>query len=666
MINFLSFGKKQHLFCLFCLSNFNYVQAQLGSFDNTFNSNGKFFSGQNGSVYEVMVQTDEKIILAGGTYVSSPDFYVSRLNSDGSLDLTFGTAGEIIVDIASNSTEYIRASSIQADGKIIVAGDFSNGFGNDIALMRFNTDGSIDNTFGISGITITDFLYQEYVSSIALQADGKIVIGGTLNSSEANHLVARYNTDGTLDGTFGTGGYVYYHLGSPFSYEKLNSIAIQADGKIVIGGTAYGVVDSDYCLARLLTNGNLDPTFGVGGKALFDIGGSTDVIKSIAIQTDGKIVACGTTYLGGYDEIGLVRYNSDGTLDNTFGSSGITISSAGTATDYANKILLQPDGKIILTGEASLTGDQDVFIARYDTFGLLDNTFGTSGVFITTISSDYDFTTASTLDTDGKVVIAGSFGNKIGAARFLVSCFPTLLVSNPVNDTVCDGGSHYLFVNVQYGHGYQWQVDGGSGFVDLAGENNDSLLINSIIFAMDGFKYRCIYTDNCATNVDTSNFALLNVSTINTSLIQTATNLTANVPGATYQWLDCNLGNSPVAGETNALFSPTANGLYAAQITFNGCVDTSICTAVIGIGIDEINSETRVNIYPNPSTGQFSIESNVQLEDYLVVNVYGQNVFTGKIENNKIDISTLNNGMYELILQNNSGKQVIKTIIKNE
>jgi uncharacterized delta-60 repeat protein len=219
----------------------------------------------------------------------------------------------------------------------------------DFGLIRFNSDGSLDTAFGSAGIVTTDFSGQDdeaYAS--ALQPDGKIVAVGRTTSSQSVFALARYNSNGLLDTTFGTGGKVITSF-FPNDFSFAGTMAIQPDGKIVAGGGGLSV-ETQAQLARYNSDGSLDPTFGVGGKLIdYNFGEA----RSLALQSDGKIVVASYPFIG---DLALTRYNSDGSVDTTFGTSGYVTGDAPWA------IVLQPDNKIVAAGQTLV----DFRIARYN------------------------------------------------------------------------------------------------------------------------------------------------------------------------------------------------------------------------------------------------------------------------------------------------------------
>jgi uncharacterized delta-60 repeat protein len=281
----------------------------------------------------------------------------------GDLDPTFGTGGMVTTDI-NRSTDIANAVAIQADGKLVVVGetykhnDFST---EDFVVTRYNTNGTLDNTFGVGGRVRTDFPGLAAVpSSVVIQTDGKIVVAGgafPLFTFLGNFEMVRYNPNGSLDRSFGSGGIVTTTFPEG-SYAS--DVALQPDGKIIAAGTVF--VDfiigessnTDFALARYNPDGTLDASFGNGGQVSTDFFGMEDDAFSVLIQPDGKIVAVGSANNPAtYYDFAAVRYLSNGTIDTTFGVAGKVSNDFGDQNfDRAQSAALQADGRIVAAGFA--------------------------------------------------------------------------------------------------------------------------------------------------------------------------------------------------------------------------------------------------------------------------------------------------------------------------
>lgn len=323
----------------------------------------------------------------------------------GQVDTGFGRTGIITTQIGS-SDDAAYGVAIQADGKIVAVGSGTSSTP-DFAIVRYNPDGSLDNSFGTGGRVITPFGNSSDVAyAVAIQSDGKIVAAGTTNNgSNYDFALARYRADGSLDPSFGSGGKVTTALGN--SNDLAFAVVIQTDGNIVAGGYGYSGAPNYFGLARYYPNGALDPSFGTGGKVLTPIGGADDYIASLALQTDGRIVAAGYAAIASNLDFALARYNTDGSLDSSFNGTGKITTAIGTQNDVANSVKIQGDGKIVAAGYATTASNIDIALVRYNTNGSLDTSFGTNGKVTTAIGSGNDFAQASVIQANGKIVIAG-------------------------------------------------------------------------------------------------------------------------------------------------------------------------------------------------------------------------------------------------------------------
>jgi uncharacterized delta-60 repeat protein/uncharacterized repeat protein (TIGR01451 family) len=386
--------------------------AAPGALDPSFGSGGEVttdFGGSDGA-QAVAIQSDGKIVAVGGTFsFPSGDFALARYNADGSLDPSFGSGGKMTTDFGG--FDAASAAVIQPDGRIVAAGRSGSG---DFALARYNADGSLDPTFGSGGKVTTDFGGFDAAFGVALQADGKIVAAGQ-GGPGGGFALARYNTDGSLDPSFGSGGEVTTHFTS--GVEVVIAVAIQLDGKIVVTGQTFAGGFQRFALARYNTDGSLDASFGSGGIVATNFGFDSAFGGALAIQSDGKIVAAGRA---GTDFL-LARYNGDGSPDATFGSGGIvTTDFGGTFFDAAFGVALQSNGKIVAAGGTFSFPSADFALARYNPDGSLDASFGSGGK-LTTDLGGFDVANGVALEADGKILAAGTggSGSDFALARYL-------------------------------------------------------------------------------------------------------------------------------------------------------------------------------------------------------------------------------------------------------
>jgi uncharacterized delta-60 repeat protein len=384
--------------------------AQPGSLDKSFSDDGIVITNlEKGEWHNsvewgsaLVIQPDGKLVIAGSSGIDNPKFAMARYNSDGSLDSNgFGSGGSVQLQIGDRYSE-VTAMALQKDGKIVVTGvRIYDSDSTDIGIIRYNTDGSLDSTFGSGGIVIYTGFAVQVARAIALQKDGKIVVGGWAGnpiSYEYDYILLRYNNDGSLDSTFGKGGVLITDLGDREEYGY--ALVIQPDGKIVLAGYCH----TGFALLRFNSDGSRDPGFGNSGAVITPISKDATV-RALAIDGNGKIVAGGDAIFDTYGRFILARYNKNGSLDSNFATGGIITTIMG-KNDRANAVAIQSDGKIVLAGTSWNTWtDYDVALARYDQDGIPDFEFGSDGKVKTDIGAD--FCNAIAIQPDGKIVIAG-------------------------------------------------------------------------------------------------------------------------------------------------------------------------------------------------------------------------------------------------------------------
>ncbi|MBA3681453.1 MAG: hypothetical protein H0W73_09855 [Bacteroidetes bacterium] len=340
----------------------------------------------------------------------------------GALDATFGTAGKVTTALFNptlNEQDEIRSIAIQPDGKIVAAGFSNNGTNGDFSLARYLSTGVLDNTFGLgNGVQKTQMATgNDEGYAVAIQSDGKIIVAGMATAPvtfNKGFALARYTAAGVLDNTFGASGKVITQVSNLTGDAYATCMAIQNDGKIVVAGYVDNGANNDIAVARFNSNGTIDNTFGMSsnGFVVQAVGGNHDQANCIIIQPDGKIIVAGftqsSTNLISKDSF-IIRYNSNGLVDNTFGSAGLgTITNMNIGEDEIFSMALQANGNIVTSGFASnASGNYDIAIARYTSLGNLDNTFNSNGKIIQTVGNSTDVGRAVTIQTDGSIVVAG-------------------------------------------------------------------------------------------------------------------------------------------------------------------------------------------------------------------------------------------------------------------
>jgi uncharacterized delta-60 repeat protein len=385
------------------------ANAVPGALDTTFGGDGKVTTR-----FMAGAGAEGVAIQANGKIVAAglagEKFALARYNRDGTLDSTFGGSGRVTTRFTVGSA-FARDVAIQGDGKIVAGGDV--GLPGRFALARYNRHGSLDATFGGDGKVITRFMAgSASAEGVAIQANGKIVAAGL--AGDGRFALARYLTNGTLDTTFGGDGKVTtrFIVGSANAFD----VAIQQDGKIVVAGTAGG----RFALARYNHDGTLDVTFGGDGRVITRFTSGAEGARGVAIQGDGKIVAAGyisAGLVGGFGEFALARYDTDGTLDTTFDGDGKVTTDLTPGLDYANDVAIQQDGRIVAAGFAA---DVERFgLARYEVNGALDTTFSGDGEVTTNFTPGFDEADGVAIQGNGKIVAVGGAGGRFALARYL-------------------------------------------------------------------------------------------------------------------------------------------------------------------------------------------------------------------------------------------------------
>jgi uncharacterized delta-60 repeat protein len=409
------FMKRLFLFTMFLLSAAGIALSAEGDLDVTFGKTGivTFNSGNNDAVSAVAVQSDGKLVIAGtASNGLNSDVLILRLNSDGTPDAAFGEAGTVTFNSSANASDAGKALAVQLDGKIIVAGAASNGVDNDALILRLNSDGTLDTTFGVGGVTTFNGGGSDAANGLAIRSDGKIVISGqSFNGANNDCLVIRLNSDGSPDTTFGTAGVFLYNGGGS---DICNAVAVSSDGRTAaVGRTSVGT-NNDVLVIRLHSNGSRDLSFSADGVATFNSGANGgDAGNAAAIQPDGKILVAGQTFNGSNSDALVLRYSTVGTLDPAFGTDGVvTFNSGANGDDAFRAMRLQTNGAVVVAGQGANIRNHDILIARMNRDGTFDTTFSTDGITrYNGVADGEDSGNAVALQPDGKIVVAGTSFN---------------------------------------------------------------------------------------------------------------------------------------------------------------------------------------------------------------------------------------------------------------
>lgn len=427
-------------------------------FDYSFSGDGIVTAtpgpNNDGKSSDVLLQPDGKILVAGKTLqpASDEDFLLIRYNTNGTLDNTFGTGG-VVITAVSNAAEGIGDIHLQPDGKILALG--YNGMTGSTCIVRYNSDGSLDNTFGAGGIVnwdLTGVGQIQIPGDLALQSNGKIVLGvTTFGDAIYNSDIAfgRLNSNGTIDNTYGTNGIVLYHL--TFDFDILSDMDIQADGKVIAVGYIQNLTGNSYIFSALLDSDGIFDAAYDGGLILDTISSiQSDYANCILVQPDGKILIGGTSTEQAASKYLFIRYNSNGTRDNTFGTNGVVTQTFNSGSRYLQDMVLMPNGKILVVGKDDF--GSDTHFARFNTNGTPDNTFNSDGhaeVDITLGAGITDDMRAIAIQTDGKILTTGYCDacttGTATTARFVVNMVPVIVIG--LNDYIVPATEVVVYPN---------------------------------------------------------------------------------------------------------------------------------------------------------------------------------------------------------------------------
>jgi len=411
--------KRKHLqfvifISLFLMANISFTQN--GILDVNFGTNGIVKTDINNlfdAFSAVTVQNDGKIIVIGHTSTASTankESIIVRYNADGSLDTSFGTNG-IIIAAFSTAFDSLNAVEIQDDGKIIVAG--INGI--DFVVARYTTDGVLDTTFGTNGVVFTNYRELAGVTSddrarcIAIQKDGKILVGGrAILFGTYYYAIVRYNADGTIDTSFGDNGRIIDHAHG--GYKQINDLIVTSEGKIYAVGEMAVSQNSSYnsqCIARFNSDGSLDLDFAINGRRFFDLN-SNSGFEAMQQQPDGKFVIVGNLGV----RVTVVRVSENAVLDDSFSDNGRDDPPLGTSSNFGKSISVLSDGRILVSSSINSTSNgNSSSVVVYLPNGELDSTFADNGISNYAIGDGYQGGGFSAVQPDGKILVGGDFND---------------------------------------------------------------------------------------------------------------------------------------------------------------------------------------------------------------------------------------------------------------
>ena len=419
-----------------------------GSIDPTFGRNGVAITdlgsdSDSGSV--IALQSDGKIVLAGSAQLDLDNAYhrtpfLLRYNSNGALDTSFGTSGRVAAEDSAFSG---ARALIQPDGKLVMGGSLYG----DLAVARYNTNGSLDASFGTHGVASVHFSSDEAdrFADVAIQPNGGIIVGGSEDIGNYTYFIlVRFKSDGTPDTDFNRNASNVWWAFHEARFNSARAVVVQGDGKIIMSGVMQDNIGPEQwtTLARFNSDGSLDPTFGVGGGAQTAIANFQVNQSALAVQADGKILAVGTSFPESGtdnvpDDLGVARFNANGSLDTTFGGTGVVISDFGN-DEYGNDVSTQADGKIVVAGRS--TGAAGLLLVRYNYDGSLDSSFGANGRVVTGAGTDIQSGGGAAIQPDGKILVAGAGNGNVALARFTSTSRNATLVTLTLRSQATNDG----------------------------------------------------------------------------------------------------------------------------------------------------------------------------------------------------------------------------------
>ncbi|HEX9962477.1 MAG TPA: FG-GAP-like repeat-containing protein [Pyrinomonadaceae bacterium] len=393
------------------------IQAAAGDLDPTFGGSGALKLTNPHILGRILVQADGKILSSGSVRSGSYDNpvytgYLVRFASNGSYDNGFGAGGFVRPQVGQSFASGFTFT-LQPDGKIVVVATVPNS-GN--YVIRYNSNGLPDSTFGSEGVVSLPPVSWLGISKILVQPDGKMLLCGLTpatppSSFDRNYALLRLNPNGTPDASFGNNGIFVPDPALDLQFYPY-ALLLQADNKILISGTRINGSGGGFYAARFLANGAVDTSYGTNGKVVTTFG-SSSVPYDAALQSDGKLVLSGGLYGTLPDKIALARYTTDGQLDSSFGTGGKVLTAPNNRHSQAFGMTIQPNGKILVCGYGYDSASEYfswAMVARFNQSGALDTSFGRGKGFVLTpypqpshTDQYYDIA----LQPDGKIVAAG-------------------------------------------------------------------------------------------------------------------------------------------------------------------------------------------------------------------------------------------------------------------
>lgn len=386
------------------------MRAQAGTLDNSFSGNGyalETISSIHDGAKDIAVRADGKIVVCGTDDTAlNNQMLVVRYTSDGVLDPSFSGDGKLIVPIGFVPDNRGNAVLLQPDNMILVAGTENTMDGYRMTVVRLQSNGSLDASFGTNGrATITETDLASEASSMVLLADGSVVLGGSGFDQVSSPLVAKVDAWGVPDSAF-TAAATAAIGGSLVA--RVNSLAVLPDGRLLIAGSG----DTPPKIMRLLADGTSDTSFGTGGSTTIPVG-SNSVLRALKLRDDGRIVGAGYRYDGSFERGVVFQLEESGALDPSFGDNGVATFSTAEYDERFTDLEPLPDGQLVTTGYIWDLAEGDFTLRRLDAAGVPVSGFGTDGMVISNFTVYMDLAECMTVQTDGKLLVAGSVSGPI-------------------------------------------------------------------------------------------------------------------------------------------------------------------------------------------------------------------------------------------------------------
>jgi len=414
------------------------AQAQSGQLDPTFGNGGWVhtdFGGKDQSGC-VAIQADGKMLVGGrsNAFSGSFDFIVARYHENGQADLSFGDQGKIVLDFGSTQ-ENVEFIHCLPENKILIGG-YSNLSPNTRSyVVRLFEDGRIDSSFANQGVLSFKYGRSTGILNMDLQDDGKYVFGciGVIDTLDVDFLVTRFHPDGTIDTSFNHTGWTYFDF---MTRENIPfDMFVQKDHKIFLSGCSGVYPKANFAFVRYHEDGSLDSSFGTNGSTQTDFAGNQDVAYSSILQDDGSFYVSGTVRdsISNYD-FALAKYNPDGSLDKQFGNEGKRTYDFKGPVDLGLYMKQQKDGKLLVCGENNILTKNSFVVVRFNKDGTIDQSFGTNGIAsLDVVNILTDDTPSFTLQQDEKIVMVGNYKDGTNI-NFLIMRFLNDVISATQED----------------------------------------------------------------------------------------------------------------------------------------------------------------------------------------------------------------------------------------